>query len=203
MPGSPLNGTSPARGRGSSAGQGRTGAVADRSRQGPVPAPGGRKREGPSPGWAETASAGSGRQSRLGPGPKGRALPQVRHRRHGPLHDRADDCAWTTGGRLDLRVDRDHGLQRLREGGDGLGPAPGIVAAGDSRAFPSARWRSAAVPFAVPHALLGVGVAQGVRAPRRDYEARWLGDAGARQPARPVRMSVRTPHKIIKSLPSA
>lgn len=142
-PGSPLNGTSPARGRGSSAARGRTGAVAGRSGQGPVPAPGGRKREGPSPGWAETASAGSGRQSRLGTGPKGRALPQVRHRRHGPLHDRADDCAWTTGRRLDLREDRDHGLQRLREGGDGLGPAPGTW----PRATPArspARARSAA-----------------------------------------------------------
>ena len=30
--------------------------------------PGGRKREGPSPAWAETAPAGSGRRSRLGPG---------------------------------------------------------------------------------------------------------------------------------------
>ena len=57
---------------------GPTGAI------GAVPPPGGRKREGPSPGWAETAPAGSGRQSRLGPGPKGRAFPEVRRGRHGP-----------------------------------------------------------------------------------------------------------------------
>ena len=46
---------------------------------GPVSAaspPGGRKREGPSPGWAETAPAGSGRRSRLGPGPTGTRPPR-------------------------------------------------------------------------------------------------------------------------------